>query len=51
MAQIILDHVEKSYSGGVKAISALPRHLHFFDPSTGLSIGHPKATAQLAERG
>ncbi len=27
------------------------RHLHFFDPSTGLSIGHPKATAQLAEHG
>ena len=25
------------------------RHLHFFDPSTGLSIGHPKATAHLAE--
>jgi multiple sugar transport system ATP-binding protein len=26
------------------------RNLHFFDPATGLSIGHPKATAQLAER-
>jgi multiple sugar transport system ATP-binding protein len=24
-------------------------HLHFFDPNTGLSIGHPKATAGLAE--
>jgi multiple sugar transport system ATP-binding protein len=27
------------------------RNLHFFDPATGLSIGHPKATAQLAEHG
>jgi multiple sugar transport system ATP-binding protein len=26
------------------------RHLHFFDPNTGLSIGHPKATAGLAEQ-
>jgi multiple sugar transport system ATP-binding protein len=25
-------------------------HLHFFDPNTGLSIGHPKATAALAEQ-
>ncbi len=24
-------------------------HLHFFDPNSGLSIGHPKATAGLAE--
>jgi multiple sugar transport system ATP-binding protein len=27
------------------------RHLHFFDPATGLSIGHPKASAALAEHG
>ncbi len=27
------------------------RNLHFFDPSNGLSIGHPKATAHLAEHG
>ena len=27
------------------------RNLHFFDPSSGLSIGHPKATAHLAEHG
>ena len=26
------------------------RHLHFFDPATGLSIGHPKASAALAEQ-
>jgi ABC-type sugar transport system ATPase subunit len=25
-------------------------HLHFFDPNSGLSIGHPKATAGLAEQ-
>jgi multiple sugar transport system ATP-binding protein len=25
-------------------------HLHFFDPATGLSIGHPKATEGLAEQ-
>jgi multiple sugar transport system ATP-binding protein len=25
-------------------------HLQFFDPGTGLSIGHPKATAGLAEQ-
>ncbi len=25
------------------------RYLHFFDPASGLSIGHPKATAALAE--
>jgi multiple sugar transport system ATP-binding protein len=25
-------------------------HLQFFDPATGLSIGHPKASAQLAEK-
>ncbi len=27
------------------------RNLHFFDPSSGLSIGYPKATAHLAEHG
>ena len=27
------------------------RNLHFFDPSSGLSIGHPEATAHLAEHG
>ena len=27
------------------------RNLHFFDLSNGLSIGHPKATAHLAEHG
>ena len=26
------------------------RHLHFFDPASALSIGHPKASAELAER-
>jgi multiple sugar transport system ATP-binding protein len=26
------------------------QRLHFFDPNTGLSIGHPKATAGLAEQ-
>jgi ABC-type sugar transport system ATPase subunit len=25
-------------------------HLHFFDPNSGLSIGHPEATAGLAEQ-
>jgi multiple sugar transport system ATP-binding protein len=25
-------------------------HLHFFDPNSGLSIGHPKATVGLAEQ-
>jgi hypothetical protein len=24
------------------------RYLQFFDPASGLSIGHPKATASLA---
>jgi hypothetical protein len=24
-------------------------NLHFFDPNSGLSIGHPEATAALAE--
>ena len=79
MAQIILDRVEKTYPGGVKAVddlsldvrdgefmvlvgpwtpsSACPcgpraasytRYLQFFDPSSGLSIGHPKASAAVA---
>ena len=30
-------------------LSVDTRHLHFFDPGSGLSIGHPKATAGLAE--
>ncbi len=54
MAQIILDHVDKTYAGpagyfGKKVILADTRHLQFFDPGSGLSIGHPKASAALAD--
>ena len=53
MAQIILDNVERTYSGGIKAVDrhADPlelavdtRYLQFFDPGSGLSIGHPQPT-------
>jgi multiple sugar transport system ATP-binding protein len=36
--------------GGPLELSVDTRYLHFFDPSSGLSIGHPKATAALAEQ-
>jgi multiple sugar transport system ATP-binding protein len=32
------------------ALSVDTRYLQFFDPSSGLSIGHPKASAALAEQ-
>jgi len=34
--------------GGPLELSVDTRYLHFFDPASGLSIGHPKATAELA---
>jgi multiple sugar transport system ATP-binding protein len=34
--------------GGPLELSVDPRYLQFFDPTSGLSIGHPKATAALA---
>ena len=36
--------------GGALELAVDTRYLHFFDPSSGLSIGHPKATAALAEQ-
>ena len=36
--------------GGPLELAVDTRYLHFFDPSSGLSIGHPKATASLAEQ-
>ena len=35
--------------GGPLELSADTRYLQFFDPGSGLSIGHPKATAGLAD--
>ncbi len=36
--------------GAPLALSVDTRYLQFFDPSSGLSIGHPKASAALAEQ-
>jgi len=36
--------------GAPLELSVDTRYLHFFDPTSGLSIGHPKATAALAEQ-
>jgi multiple sugar transport system ATP-binding protein len=36
--------------GGPLELAVDTRYLHFFDPGSGLSIGHPKATAALAEQ-
>jgi multiple sugar transport system ATP-binding protein len=35
--------------GGPLELSVDPLYLQFFDPGSGLSIGHPKATAALAD--
>jgi multiple sugar transport system ATP-binding protein len=37
-------------SGQPIELSVDTRYLQFFDPSSGLSIGHPRATAGLAEQ-
>ena len=36
--------------GAPLELSVDTRYLQFFDPSSGLSIGHPEASARLAER-
>ena len=35
--------------GGPLELAVDTRYLQFFDPGSGLSIGHPHATATLAE--
>ena len=35
--------------GGSLDLSVDTRYLQFFDPGSGLSIGHPQATARLGE--
>ncbi len=36
--------------GAPLELSVDTRYLQFFDPGSGLSIGHPKASADLAEQ-
>ncbi len=42
-------HAARSRPGQPVELGVDTRNLQFFDPATGLSIGHPKATAALAE--
>jgi multiple sugar transport system ATP-binding protein len=42
--------MKKARPGQPIELSTDTSRLQFFDPATGLSVGHPKATAGLAEQ-
>jgi hypothetical protein len=49
MAEIVPDRVSKVYAGGVRSgqpieLAVHTANLQFFDPDSGLAIGHPESS-------
>jgi hypothetical protein len=47
MAQIVLDHVEKAYPGGVKAVDGLTSMLHALPGATGFDLRRQHGELEL----